>query len=320
LLFGAIVTMQCGGNPSGPTNPPPPADPPAITCPASLTVPSPNGQPLAVSYAMPAVVGGTQPVTVVCTPATGSTFQIGSSTVTCVAADAAQRRQSCSFSVTVTSPPRASATRFVAFGDSITEGLNAIGPLLLIPNPPNSYPGQLQALLAARYTAQTMSVLDEGLGGERANDPVTQARLVAALNTDAPEALLLMEGVNDLQSGAAAIPGLISALRTMVREGRRRGLPVFVGTLLPERVGGSRAGAAALIVPTNDQIRPMVAEEGAVLVDVYQAFGGSPDPGIGDDGLHPNSIGNGKIAQAFFDAIRASLERPVGTSNLSWYR
>ena len=95
-------------------------------------------------------------------------------------------------------------TRFLAFGDSITEGLF---PFLITPNPPGSYPAVLQSLLRARYTAQADSivVLDEGLGGQRAADPDEFARFRDALNKDNAGAVLLMEGANDLNNGAAPL-------------------------------------------------------------------------------------------------------------------
>lgn len=305
LALGALVLAAgCSRHPTAP-NPTP--DPLAIACPASQTSQSATGQPLAVTYPSPVVTGGTQPVVSSCAPASGSTFPIGATVVTCSATDAAQKRDSCTFNVTIAAPPRISVTRFVAFGDSITEGLKSLGAVLLIPNPTGSYPFQLESMLVSRYTAQTPVVLDEGVGGETIQQGVI--RLGAVLSGDALGALLLLEGANDLNAGGAgAIPTVISGLQTMVRDARARGLPVFLATLLPQRPGGSRAGAVSLIAPTNDQIRGLAAAEGAVLVDVYTAFGGSPDPGIGDDGLHPNTIGNQMIAQTFFDAIRARLE------------
>jgi len=206
----------------------------------------------------------------------------------------------------------------MAFGDSITEGLFAF---LINPSPPGSYPALLQSLLRTRYTAQadSIAVLDEGLGGQRAADPDEFRRFTTALGADNPGAVLLLEGANDLNNGAAAgdaagaIPVLVDGLRSMVREARRRGLPVFVGTLLPQRPGGSKAGAPGTVAPANDRIRAMVAQEGAVLVDLYQAFGGVPDPWIGSDGLHPSKVGLEKIAQTFFDILRARYEISPGT-------
>jgi lysophospholipase L1-like esterase len=75
-----------------------------------------------------------------------------------------------------------------------------------------------------------------------------------------------------------------------------------------------------LVVPANDAIRAMVAAEGAILVDLFQAFGGTADPLlISSDGLHPTTAGNEKIARTFYEAIRARLET-TGTSRVTWYR
>lgn len=255
-----------------------------------------------------------------CFPASGSSFPVGATSLLCTATDSKQRTDSCRFTVTVTQPPppapRISVTRFVAFGDSITEGLFPFS----ISNPPGSYPFVLEGLLRARYTGQASSiiVLDEGFGGEKVAAGL--ARFGTTMNLDAPVgAVLLVQGVNDLNNAgaagnaAAAIPDVVNGLQSMVREARSRGIPIFVGTLLPQRPGGPKAGSVSAIVPANDQIRAMAAREGAVLVDLYQAFGGVPDPWIGTDGLHPSKAGLEKIAQTFYDAIRARFEIAAGS-------
>jgi len=274
-----------------------------------------------VTFAAPTIAGGATPVTTGCFPASGSSFPLGATTLLCTATDSQQRTASCRFTVTVTQPapppPRLSATRFVAFGDSITEGLFPF----FIQNPPGSYPNVLETLLRARYTSQSSAivVMDEGHGGEQVADGF--ARFGLTLNLDAPVgAVLLIEGVNDLNNAgaagnaAAAIPNVVNGLQSMVREARSRGIPVFLATLLPQRPGpNSKSGSATAIVPANDAIRAMASREGAVLVDLYQAFGGVPDPWIGTDGLHPSRVGLEKIAQTFFDAIRSRLETTGGS-------
>lgn len=265
-----------------------------------------------MTYPKPVVTGGEEPLSVVCTPASGSAFEEGESSVWCVVIDGRQRTASCPFTVTVAPVVRRlSATRFVAFGDSITEGKLALGPLLLIPNPSFSYPFRLQLRLAERYRRQTFEVLDEGYGGERIEAGVV--RLPRVLDSDNPQVLLLMEGVNNLNAERArAIPDIVDGLRTMIRMTRARGIPVFVATLLPQREGGSRAWTPTLIQPTNDQIRTMVVAEGAVLVDLYPAFVGKEDTLLGGDGLHPSEAGYDQMAATFFDSIQANLE--VGQS------
>jgi lysophospholipase L1-like esterase len=140
--------------------------PPTVTCPVSpVPVTTSNGQPAVVTYASAAVTGGTTPVSLSCTPASGSAFAVGSTAVTCTATDAVHRTASCSFTVTVTLPsPRLGVTTILAFGDSITEGeVPVAGEFAIRPHlvePDRSYPADLTTLLASRYTAQGASRLD----------------------------------------------------------------------------------------------------------------------------------------------------------------
>jgi lysophospholipase L1-like esterase len=203
--------------------------------------------------------------------------------------------------------PRTAATRYVAFGDSITEGKP--GPAGYHEDPrfpfPDAYAKVLYDLLTQRYTAQTIEMYDEGIGGEKTPDGVT--RLPGVLNADTPQVLLLQEGVNDLINGGS-VANVIGNLRTMVRTAQSRGILVFLATLLPQRPGGSKTGHIELIVPANDAIKALAANEGAILVDVYQAFGGSPDPWIDADGLHPTVEGYRKMAETFFAELKTRLE------------
>ena len=107
----------------------------------------------------------------------------------------------------------------------------------------------------------------------------------------------------------AAIPELVSGLRTMIGAARGRTVQVFLGTLLPERVGACRGYAPDVVAPANDQIRALAASENVVLVDLYAAFGAdAPTTLIGFDGLHPTAAGYELIAQKFFESIRQKLE------------
>jgi len=289
-----------------------PSTPPAITlmCPAAQTMASASGLPIAVTYPSPTAAGGTAPITTTCTPPSGVTYPIGSTLVTCNAVDVKLQTASCTFSMTVTVPARTSVTRYVAFGDSMSDGVLGLAPFAVgDPGPPVGYAFKLRTLLSARYTAQTFSVTDEGVGGETV--PGGLERLPGVLTRDAPEALLLLEGVNDLNGARdAAIPAVVNGLRSMVRLARGRGIAVFLGTLLPQRPGGFRALAPGSIEPANNLIRGMALDEGAVLVDLYQTFDGQTDTLLGADGLHPNGEGYQKMAETFFTAIRARLEVP----------
>jgi lysophospholipase L1-like esterase len=238
------------------------------------------------------------PVSVTCTPTSGSSFPVGRTTTTCVATDSLQRTDRCSFTVTVDAIPQLQFTRFVAFGDSITEGKLASG------EPPQTpYPVGLQQMLASRYSGQNFTVVNAGFGAETTGGGV--GRLPGVLAANNPQVLLLFEGVNDLAAGgSAAIGPMISSLGNMAGTARGRGVLVMLATLLPEIFGAQRAGAAPFIVPANDAIRVLAGSQGIALVDLYAAFQGSESTLIGFDGLHPSEAGYQKIAQTFFEAIR----------------
>jgi hypothetical protein len=77
--------------------------PPAISCPAALTVDATKAAGAVVSYPTPAAAD-LSPRSVSCSPASGNTFGMGTTTVTCTATDAYHNSSSCAFSVTVRAP------------------------------------------------------------------------------------------------------------------------------------------------------------------------------------------------------------------------
>ena len=80
-------------------------EPPVIRCPANVTAVPPAGQTSAVvTYPPPTVSDNLPGVNVVCSPASGSSFPAGVTTVTCTATDAGGSRASCSFTVSVGGP------------------------------------------------------------------------------------------------------------------------------------------------------------------------------------------------------------------------
>lgn len=103
-----LARYQCTGTPPAPT----------ISCPPNLweQATDPAGQP--ITFATPAASSPNGAVTVVCTPAPGSVFPVGATTVNCTATDPANRTASCSFAVTVRHLPDPS---YVYFNDFETE-------------------------------------------------------------------------------------------------------------------------------------------------------------------------------------------------------
>jgi lysophospholipase L1-like esterase len=304
------------GTPPGQTPSPPTAL--SITCPVNQSATATSGSSVAVTFAQPVAAGGVAPVQVSCTRTSGSMFPVGTTPVQCTASDAANSTRSCTFNVIVAAPaPQLTRTTFLAFGDSTTSGevtVNAVGRdegnYRLIVIPAASYPSQLLSLLRARYTTQASALVMTNAGAptEWAEDGAL--RLPGVLAANRPQAVLLLEGVNDVAAlGTRGVQNAWRAIDTMAKEIRNRGARAFIATLPPPRATGVKAVPVALIQSLNANIRDTARGEGAVLVDVFQALNTDVTRYIGTDGLHPTEAGYQKIAETFYEAIRLDLER-----------
>lgn len=307
LAIAVAGTASCGKSPSAPTPPPPPVihDAPSLSCPGDATIDGVIGVEQAITFPAPTLTGGSPPVSVTCLPDAGAPFPIGATNVVCTARDSLNRQAFCTFTMTLVPVPLG-VERFLAFGDSVTEGENGIASRryrTLFIDLPNSYPTLLHAMLRERYPAQDrIDVVNEGLGGERATESLP--RLASALDRHRPQVLLLLNGYNDLlHDGEDAANDIGEAIRDSIREARGAGVQhVLVSTLPPSRPG-KRQIATAVIEETNRFIREAASAEGAILVDPYPAFIGQEQQLVSDDGLHLTPAGNRVVAETFFSRI-----------------
>jgi lysophospholipase L1-like esterase len=323
-LSCALLAGACGSS-TAPT--PPTEDPPKISCPASQTIQLTTGNAIAVPFPAPTFVSGKPPVTTSCTPVSGSTFTVGTTTVSCTATDALQRADVCSFAITVLAvppPPKLAVTRFFAFGDSITRGEDGSAltapasrfyPRVILPDA-LTYPGALMQSLVGRYTTQSPIVTNQGLPSEAVTDAGTLGRFVSFTSSGQYDAALIMEGTNDLykarnSTGDATtiLATAVAGLRTMVRDAKSRNMRAFLATIPPIDPSGFRGMVygADLVPGFNDSIRQVASLENVPLVDVYQAFGGNLAL-LSADGVHPNPGGYQRIADTFFTSIKVTLE------------
>jgi hypothetical protein len=96
---------------------------PQITCPANIDV-TPGGSACSatVNYTTPSATDTCSTASVVCTPASGSSFPAGTTTVTCTATDTSSNQSQCTFTITVhvndtTAPTISCPGDVVAFTD-----------------------------------------------------------------------------------------------------------------------------------------------------------------------------------------------------------
>jgi lysophospholipase L1-like esterase len=207
--------------------------------------------------------------------------------------------------------PKLTITKFMAFGDSLTEGQVSPAPTLLMRLvSAQAYPGRLQAMLAERYFEQRQVVSNQGVGGEVAEDGA--ARFVRAIRNENPDAVLLLEGVNDLSGqGERGRTLALAAMDAMCKEARNRRVAVFLATLPPERQGGIKAISNSLLDRYNADLRQLARGEGAVVVGLARDLDVSV---VGADGLHLTEAGYERVAALFFQAIVATKEAPPGAA------
>lgn len=218
--------------------------------------------------------------------------------------------------VSLPGPNAIGATRFMAFGDSITFGTVSSfdGAFLFDAGLAASYPGQLQSLLTSAFPTQGVTVENKGLAGEWALQAVSSGRFAQQMAAIRPQGLLLLEGINDLNN-AQSIGGTVAALSQMIDIARLYNTTVLVSTMFQtcqsvSPTGVVRQNAAGQVVPFNSALKSMAAGRlNVYVVDVYAALGDNcgPDGGIGllgADGLHPTPTGYAVIASRFSAAIR----------------
>jgi lysophospholipase L1-like esterase len=135
----------------------------------------------------------------------------------------------------------------------------------------------------------------------------------------APEAVLLMEGANDIarDDGADQVPIAADAIEEKVLQAQESGAVVFLATLPPQVPEGKRAKGAPFVPLMNDAIRRVASRTKATLVDVHKAFDGKPLADLVDwDGLHLKPAGYLLVAETFFQAIKKELEVEPGASGV----
>lgn len=208
------------------------------------------------------------------------------------------------------------ATRFMAFGDSITWGQISSfdGSVLFDQLPGTEYPVQFDNQLESAFPSQNFTVTNEGVPGEWALQAISSGRFAQRMAAQRPQALLLLEGINDMNN-AQGTSATVGYLQQMVEIARLYNTTVFIGTMIQTCVSDNngiiRQNAADRIVGFNNAVKAMAAgRQNVYVVDLYTAFGNNCGPvgGIGilgGDGLHPNPSGYSVIATAFANAVRS---------------
>lgn len=187
----------------------------------------------------------------------------------------------------------ARAQRYVAFGDSITEGFGDEASR-------GGYPARLDALLDA--AGQTATVENRGVGGETTAEGLSR---LSSVSGAAGDSLLLMEGTNDIAQRVSN-ETIVANLKAMARKGAQRGFGrVYLATVVPRGAGAEERGRV-LTVALCEEIRQAAFEVGLPQPDPFQVFADVPNYRtdlFGVDPVHPNARGYDLLAEQFADQI-----------------
>src|SRR5262249_38881321 len=160
----------------------------------------------------------------------------------------------------------------------------------------------LQQELQARYRTQTPTVFNAGCRGEslsdpgefsncpgqRMDDPSAYRRFISLASLQKYDAVLFMEGSNDVDSAAndsRVLPTAVSSRKKMIETAKGNGMRVVIATIPPMVPPGAFGRAVGYqIVPSfNDQVRGLGTSEAVPLADVNAAFGSDASTLIGFD-------------------------------------
>lgn len=189
--------------------------------------------------------------------------------------------------------------RYMAFGDSITEGDASFGDF--------TYRRTLQSLLEGHFGVA--EILNSGAGGTTSDQGA--ARIENELIRNDPAFVLVVYGTNDWNECYTPENCFTqNSIRTIVRAVKLKGAHAFVATIPPVNVGfDDRAPPQRQdwVDNANVLIRTVVREEGSVLMDVNAALKAAAPDGdfssLFEDHVHPNPAGYDIMAEAMFEAI-----------------
>jgi lysophospholipase L1-like esterase len=202
--------------------------------------------------------------------------------------------------------------KFLAFGDSITEGVGD-DPA----RAQKGYPPRLETRLQTAGVAATL--VNAGKGGEKTPEGLT--RIDGVLAQGAPgDVLILMEGTNDVtQRDDIPLETTVFNLDRMAERAETLGLTVIHATVIPRPPNAKIDADNVLTDQLNGRIRHIAGVRQRRLADPNEVFRGTaglfgtyystdPEDRVG----HPNAAGYDLLTGVFFNLIQGvDLVPPV---------
>jgi lysophospholipase L1-like esterase len=157
-------------------------------------------------------------------------------------------------------------------------------------------------------------VINRGVGGDIST--AVRRRFEADAIQLKPRLIVMCIGANDLgwdifALTEAAMDTVCENVAAMIDMANEAGIPIAIGSLLPMwgpfwHTPEFTTKKIGMLVVTNERLKPVVEERGAIWVDYHAAMvdeNGEMRHELADDGVHPNSSGYAIMA----DTLRKTL-------------
>jgi len=160
----------------------------------------------------------------------------------------------------------------------------------------------------------TKIVINRGIGGDIST--AVRRRFEADAIQLKPKLIVMCVGANDLGWDIfaltdAAVDTVCENVAAMVDMARDAGIPIAIGSLLPMwgpfwHTPEFTAKKIGLLVVTNDRLKPLVTQRGAIWVDYHGALAdpnGEMPHELAADGCHPDAPGYAIMTQTLRETL-----------------
>ena len=202
--------------------------------------------------------------------------------------------------------------RIVALGDSTTAGTPGFQSPLEAP-PAGRGDVRSQYAWWLMRARPGWEVLNRGVNGERSDQ--IAARFERDVLSAAPDALIVIAGVNDIYQGRPA-DDVIEQLQRMYDEALRRGIRLVAGTIVPYNTATPEQNGRMRQV--NAWVREWSGRSAIAVADTRAVVAAASDPDRlfeSPDELHPSVGGYRRMADALLPAIERAISDLTGRTS-----
>ena len=208
--------------------------PPILTCPTNVVLEATSATGAIATFA-PSATDAASAVSIVCSPSSGSTFSVGTTTVNVTATDAAGNQSSCSFVVTVrdTTPPVLSCP-----GNVVINATNAAGvPVYFTPTATDNVSTPIIVATPASGAIFRPGTTRVDVSAKDTADNTSSCSFYVTVNVPPPAILTQPESLTVYLKGQASFITRVDGAAPMRFQWFKNALPV------------SRATNASLVIP-----------------------------------------------------------------------